>query len=135
MNNMFSKTKTVAVAFLIGTVSLAACAAQTAATYPPKGQPPAATTQPEIKTEDILFKFDEKGNLVPVMVQGKKFEKCGKETGRECKIFTKAVNVTDVDDIDVTIIKSHNSPECAYVKSSRSRGGAAAGTTQSELCL
>lgn len=98
-------------------------------------QPPTGGSDSrEFKIEDVMFKFDKNGNLVPVSIDGKPFVVCGQNEKRNCKVFREGITVLDIDSIDITIIKHKRSPECVLMISRRG-GGALGGSVSSEACL
>ena len=108
------------------------CATQAADTgYTTK--PPAQGDEPKtLNLEDVTFKFDKNGNLVPVTVNGKPFVTCDTKVGsdRTCRLFKLKGQVLDVEDTSITVIKHHHSPDCLYVQSRRKGAG-----VTSEACL
>lgn len=98
-------------------------------------QPPGSgSSEPsEIRLEDVVFKFDRKGNLVPFSVNGVPFKSCESEGPEQCRIFSGRTEVLDVDTITITVIKHKNSPPCLFASSNRGRGGAGGGSV-SQAC-
>lgn len=89
----------------------------------------------KLNLEDVTFRFDKNGNLVPVSAKGVRFRECEQKDGQtQCRIFKTPVKIDEIDTIQLTIIKHHNSPDCLYVSTSRGRGGLESGTV-SEACL
>lgn len=118
----------VAAAF-IGFLGCATQAADTGST----NEPPVKGNEPKtLNLEDVTFKFDKKGNLVPVSVSGKPFVPCGKkgENRRECRAFLPNGQVLDVENISITVLKHHHSPDCLYVQARRGSV-----VVESEACL
>jgi hypothetical protein len=98
-------------------------------------QPPGGGSgSEEIKIEDVMFRFDQSGNLVPVSVNGKPFITCGQNERKDCKVFREGITVLEIDSIDITIIKHKRSPECVLMISRRG-SGALGGSVSSEACL
>ena len=125
-------SKMVLTAALIGFIGCATQAADTGSTNvpPDKGNEPKT-----LDLEDITFKFDKNGNLVPVAAKGVRFTECKHEEGQEqCRILKTPIKVDEIDSIQLTVIKHHNSPDCLYVSTSRGRGGLESGTV-SEACI
>jgi hypothetical protein len=110
---MFTIAKTVTIALLIGTVSLAACAAQTAATYPPKDQPPATTTQPQAPVDAAGFKFDKNGFPVPVAADGTAFKVCSEGKRNNCSLFKENITLTKIEPIFILRAEHKINPTCA----------------------
>ena len=96
-------------------------------------QPPVDDAN-KIDLDNVLFRFDKQGNLVPVSVDGVRFTNCDNKGGKNpCRIFSGKVEVEEIDTITITVIKHKNSPPCLHAQSNRGRGGAAGGSI-SEAC-
>lgn len=116
---------------LLGCAAIGVTQGGEGSTYP---QPSKGDPQ-TIQLEDVTFRFNEKGNLVPISVNGKPFVKCGEKGEPECKIYREGITVLDIENIDITVIKHKRSPECVYVQSRRGAKGALVGAVESEACL
>lgn len=122
----------VAAAF-IGFLGCATQAADTGST----NTPPVKGGEPKtLNLEDVVFKFDKSGNLVPVSVSGKPFVPCVNPKDKKgankrgCRVFAPNGQVLDIDNISITTVKHHHSPDCLYVQA-RSREV----VIESEACL
>lgn len=124
-------------ALVMAVITLVGCATN----WPGKGSgggghPPVNGGEGEaqsVRLEDVVFKFDEKGNLVPSSVNGVPFENCDSNGQRKCRIFSGKTEVLEVDTITITVIKHKNSPPCLFASTNRGRGGAGGGSV-SEAC-
>lgn len=82
------------------------------------GQPPNGQKPERSGLEDVVFKFDSNGGLVPVTVDGKPYEPCA-DRGKKnvCRFYRDKVKISKINSISILQVEySVNPDDCRYVK-------------------